>query len=166
MQIIFLPEGWMILSFFVLWTILQIAAALFCSKLPDSYLSPKGLLFKERKWEKGGVFYEKKFKIRKWKRFLPDGGAIVKDGYRKKHLTDYSTENLERFLIETCRAELQHILEILPFWVFGFIAPPRAIGYMLLYALAVNLPCVVAQRYNRLRLVRVLKKMNNTIEST
>lgn len=159
MQIIFLSDGWMIALFFILWTVFQVSAGLLCSKIPDRHFSPKGFLFKERKWEKGGVFYEKLFKVRKWKRFLPDGGAIVKDGYRKKHLTDYSKENLERFLIETCRAELQHILEILPFWVFGLFAPQRVILYMFLYALAVNLPCVIAQRYNRLRLARVLKKL-------
>ena len=159
MQIIFLSEGWMITSFFILWTVFQVSAGLFCSKIPDGYFSPNGFLFKERKWEKGGVLYERVFKVRKWKRYLPDGGAVVKDGFRKKHLTDYSKENLERFQIETCRAELQHILEILPFWVFGLFAPQIVIIYMLIYALVVNLPCVIVQRYNRLRLVRVLKKM-------
>jgi glycosyl-4,4'-diaponeurosporenoate acyltransferase len=159
MQIIFLSEGWMLTLFFILWTVFQVSAMLICSKIPDRYFSPNGFLFRERKWEKGGVFYEKGFKVRKWKRFLPDGAAVAKDGYRKKHLTDYSKENLERFLIETCRAELQHILSILPFWVFGLFAPRIVIVYMFVYALAVNLPCVIAQRYNRQRLVRVLKKL-------
>jgi len=33
---------------------------------------------------------------------------------------------------------------------------------MILYALAENLPLIMAQRYNRLRLLRVLFKGNNT----
>ena len=55
--------------------------------------------------------------VRKWKKFLPDGVAISKDGYRKRNLTDYSQENLELFLEESCRAELTQELAIIPFWI-------------------------------------------------
>lgn len=158
MQIFHLSEAWMVVLFFILWPVFQVSAALLCLKIPDRYFSPKGFIFKERKWEKGGAFYEKVFKVRKWKRFLPDGGAVIKSGYRKRHLTDYSKENLERFLIESCRAELTHLLAILPFWIFGLFAPPIFILYMFIYALAVNLPCMIAQRYNRPRFLKMLNR--------
>lgn len=157
MQVFYLPKIWMLMLCILLWPLFQVSAALLCLKIPDRYLSPKVFLFRERKWERGGRFYEKVFQVRKWKGFLPDGGAVVKGGYKKKHLTDLSRENLERFITETCRAELSHILGILPFWAFGLFAPRIIIMYMFLYAVAVNLPCIIAQRYNRIRLARVVR---------
>ncbi len=162
MQIFFLSDGWMVALFFILWLFFQVAAALFCFLIPDRYFLPDGFLFKERKWEKGGTIYETLFKVRKWKRFLPDGGAVIVGGYRKKNLTDYSTENMERFLVESCRAELTHLLAILPFWIFGLFSPPIIILYMFIYALAVNLPCMIAQRYNRPRFLKILRKSNHS----
>ncbi len=157
MQVFYLPKIWMLMLCILLWPLFQVSAALLCIKIPNRYLSPKIFLFRERKWERGGRFYEKVFRVRKWKHFLPDGGAVVKGGYKKKHLTDLSRENLERFITETCRAELSHILGIIPFWVFGLFAPRIIIMYMFLYAIAVNLPCIITQRYNRIRLVRVVR---------
>jgi len=158
MQIFYISDIWMILLFFIFWGVFQSSAAFICLKIPDRYFSPDGFLFRERKWEKGGVLYEKIFKVRKWKGFLPDGGAIVKGGYSKKHLLDFSKENLEQFSIESCRAEVTHLIAILPFWIFGFFAPPIVIIYMFIYAIVVNLPCLIAQRYNRLRFTKVIKK--------
>ena len=156
MQILFLPTGWTIALCFSGWFLFQLAAALVCLKLPERMLSPERILFREREWEQGGRIYKRLFRVERWKQLLPDGAAITKGGYRKKRLTDFSRENLDRFLLESCRAELTHLLAILPFWVFGFIGPPRMIVYMLLYALAVNLPCIIVQRYNRPR-VRSLR---------
>lgn len=161
MQIFFLSSGWTIALCFILWPIFQIASALICLKVPDKYFSPQGILFKERKWEKGGKLYEKVFKIKKWKRFLPDGGAAIKGGYKKRHLTNYSKENLERFMIETCRGELTHFIAILPFWIFGLFSPNIVILIMFIYAIIVNFPCVIAQRYNRHRIVRLFEKHYN-----
>ena len=83
----------------------------------------------------------------------------MKDGYKKKHLENATKENLEKYVIESCRAELVHVLSIFPFWIFGLFAPARVIIYMLIYAIVVNLPCIIAQRYNRPRFVRLIKRM-------
>jgi hypothetical protein len=66
-----------------------------------------------------------------------------------------------RFILESKRAELVHWLAILPFWVFGLWGPPIVIPIMFVYALAVNLPCIIAQRYNRPRLLRLLMLSEN-----
>lgn len=158
MQIFFLSEELMIALCIILWGCFQLSSSLLCLRIRDQYFSPDRFLFKERKWEREGVFYEKVLLVRKWKHLLPDGGAVLKGGYRKRHLTDNSKENLERFLMETCRAELSHFLAILPFWIFGLFTPKVVIICMLIYALIINLPCIIAQRYNRIRLVRILKK--------
>ena len=156
MQLLYLSTPWTIVLCFAGWFVLQFGAALICLKIPRRWLNSERFLFQTHHWEKNGRIYLY-LGVHRWKRLLPDGAAITKGGYRKKTLTDFSPENLERFEIESCRAELTHILAILPFWVFGFIGPPLIIAYMLFYALAVNLPCIIAQRYNRPR-IRVLKR--------
>ncbi|MFA7673131.1 MAG: glycosyl-4,4'-diaponeurosporenoate acyltransferase [Clostridia bacterium] len=158
MQIFFLSDELMIALCLILWLVFQLSAVVICLKMPDRYFSPDRFLYRGHKWEVNGIFYEKVLKIRKWKHLLPDGGAIVKSGFSKKHLTDHSKENLERFQTETCRAELTHFLAILPFWIFGLFTPPIVILFMFIYAVAVNMPCIITQRYNRIRLARVLKK--------
>lgn len=159
MQILFLPAGWTIALCVIGWFLFQLAAALICLIIPRRLLSPERGLFREREWEQGGRVYKRLFRVNRWKHLLPDGAAVTKGGYRKKRLTDFSRENLDRFLLESCRAELTHLLAILPFWVFGFIGPPRMIVYMLLYAMAVNLPCIVVQRYNRPRVRSLLDRI-------
>ena len=157
MQVLFLSEVWMVILFAIVWFVLQTSAAIISNIIPDRFYNTNNFLFRVRSWEQDGRFYQKVFRIRRWKHLLPDGAAVVKSGFRKKHLTDCSEKGLERFIVETCRAELTHLLAILPFWVFGFFAPPYVIWLMLLYALFVNLPCIVAQRYNRPKLVKLLR---------
>ena len=103
--------------------------------------------------------YEDIFKVKSWKQLLPDGGGLWKKrGYKKRHLEDLSEENLERFLLESCRAELTHWLVISLFWVFGFFLPASATGLMLIIALLGNLPCIIPQRYNRPRVLKLLER--------
>lgn len=158
LRIFYISEVWIFILCFVLWFVFQVSAALICRKIPNRWYSSNYFLFKERRWEKGGKTYSKVFKVNKWKKFLPDGAAVVKDGYRKKNLTDYSQENLELFLVESCRAELTHLLAIIPFWVFGLFAPIEIVFYMLIYALIINMPCVIAQRFNRPRIYKLLER--------
>lgn len=160
MQIIFLPEIWTIVLCFVVWPILQVAAALFCLNLPDRIFSSNSFFFRTHHFEKEGRIYDKVFRVSKWKHLLPDGGMVWKKrGFRKKHLANFSENNLNRFLVESARGELTHWLAILPFWVFGFFTPSKVIWYMLAYALLVNTPCIIAQRYNRPRVRKLLTRM-------
>ena len=159
MRIVFLPSISTILLCFVVWPILQIAAALLCLNLPDRIFSSQSFIFQTYPFEKDGHIYDKVFLVSRWKHLLPDGGIIWKKrGFRKKHLDNFSDENLNRFLIESARGELTHWLAILPFWIFGFFAPFQVIWYMLSYALLVNLPCIIAQRYNRPRVQKLLDR--------
>lgn len=162
MRIIFLPDAWTILLCFLVWLVLQMSAALICLKLPDRFYSPDSFLFKAHPFEKEGKIYNTIFHVRRWKHLLPDGGAVwKKTGFRKKKLEDFSEENLNRFLIESARGELTHWLAILPFWLFWFFTPPYVPWLMLIYALLINLPCIIAQRFNRPRVLRVMKRKSN-----
>ncbi len=157
MQIFFLPTWLAVALSFVLWFIFQVGAALVCYVLPNSFFDKDGMLFKIRKFEQNGEIYQKIFRLRRWKRFLPDGAAWT-GGYAKRHLHGYSKENLQMFLRESRRAELVHWLAILPFWVFGFFSPLYVVFLMLVYALVLNLPCAIVQRYNRPRILRLIAK--------
>jgi glycosyl-4,4'-diaponeurosporenoate acyltransferase len=103
------------------------------------------------------MFYQRPLRIKSWRKVIPDGGAMFKRGFPKKNLENKNTGYLKTFLYETKRAELTHLLAILPaplfflwnIWWVGLI--------MIAYALIANLPCIMLQRFNRARISRVLK---------
>ena len=162
MRIIFLPIGWTLVLCFLAWIVISLSASFLSIYLPDKVLNPNSFLFRSRKFEKGGQIYEDIFRVRKWKQWLPDGGALWgKRGYKKKRLEDYTEENLGRFLVESCRAELTHWIIILAVGVFGFFIPASSLWGMLLYALLANLPCIIVQRYNRPRVQELLSKIKD-----
>ncbi len=103
MQIFNLPEIWMIVLFFTLWPVFQVSAAFFCLKLPDRYFSPDGFLYKTRRWEQNGEFYEKAFKVKKWKRFLPTAERHIKR-LQKKTPHRFFVRESAALSIESCRA--------------------------------------------------------------
>jgi hypothetical protein len=158
MQIFFFPEWLTIVLFFVLWFCFQLGAGWLCFRKPDDFFNKDTFLYRTRKWERDGLFYEQWFRIKKWKKYLPDGGGFFNGGYTKRHIVDFSVENLQQYLIESRRAELTHWLGIFPFWIFGLFAPFHVIWIMLVYALVVNVPCIIAQRYNRPRIMKLLTK--------
>jgi glycosyl-4,4'-diaponeurosporenoate acyltransferase len=158
MQVIFLPRELTILLVFILWPIIQATITFICHKIDDSYFSYQSLFFKPSPWEKDGDIYKRLFKVNKWKKFMPDGAAAVKGEFKMRHLDFSNRDNLEKFLVVSCRGETAHWLSIIPFWVFGFFTPPIVIFYMLLYSLAANLPCIIVQRYNRPRVAGLLQK--------
>ncbi len=164
MQVIFLSPVQMLISFFIVWPIIQLLMTLLCNLFDIYRFDPNSFFFKCHKWENDGKVYKTLFKIHRWKHLLPDGAKVEKNGFEKKYLKNYENDYLKEFIHQTCRAELSHWLQILPFWVFGFWCPFYMIWIMLFYALLVNLPCILAQRYNRPRLIRVseIKRFNQS----
>lgn len=159
MRIFTFSTEWTIVLCFVLWTVINLSAAFICLHLPDKVFNPHSFFFRSHPFEKEGQIYEDVFKVKSWKKLLPDGGALWKKrGYKKRHIQDFSRENLERFLIEACRGELTHWLSILSFWVFGLFLPASSTWVMLIYALISNLPCIIAQRYNRPRFLHLFER--------
>ena len=81
---------------------------------------------------------------------------MFRGGFDKRALGSSSAAYLERYRRETRRAELGHWLAVAPLPLFVLWNPPVLWLAMALYAVAVNGPCIVSQRYNRLRIARVL----------
>lgn len=124
---------------------------------PAERLEHDGTLTRLRAWERGGRIYER-IAIRRWKDRLPDAGAVFRGGTSKRVLPGRSSADLRRFAAETRRAELVHwrIPLIAPlFALFNPLALTVAMGA---YAVVANLPCLVVQRYNRGRILRVLER--------
>lgn len=159
MQLVFLPPWGAVLVYACMWFMFQAGAAWLCFRMDNEKFAHDHSIYRIRAWEDDGRLYNKLFSVHRWKKYLPDGGAFFAGGYSKKHLTVFSQENLAQYVVESRRAELTHWLAIFPFWVFGFIGPANVLWIMLLYALIVNLPCIIAQRYNRPRFQKLLAQM-------
>jgi len=155
MQILYLPDWLTILSYIILWPLMQVSIAFLGNKVNDKHFNSNSWWLKTRDWEQDGDFYDKVFRIRKWKHLLPDGAKTHKSGFSKGHLKSYDPEYLNAFIVETGRAEIFHWLQILPFLVFGLWSPPFVVWIMLGYALIVNMPCILAQRFNRPKLIKI-----------
>lgn len=153
-----LPAGWVVALNAGAWLVIHLGVSYFSSRLPIAWFDPDGWLYRTRRWERGGRVYERIFLIRAWKRLLPDGAALFRRGFRKRRMTGRSPRYCRTFVLETCRAELCHwlVFALVPLffaWNPWWVAWP-----MVPYALAVNLPCIVAQRYNRPRLAALAQR--------
>ena len=74
-------------------------------------------------------------------------------------LTGTDPDYLRRFIRETWRGELCHWLAIGGAPVFLLWNPWWGDLIIVAYALAANLPCILAQRYNRARFQRLLARL-------
>jgi glycosyl-4,4'-diaponeurosporenoate acyltransferase len=122
--------------------------------------SPQSWLYRQRNWERDGKTYKSALRIKKWKRLVPDGIGVFKGGLEKQHLENADAAYLERCILETCRAEFTHWVIFLFAFIF-FLWNDWWIGLiMVAYGLATNMPCIIAQRYNRMRLQRLYERHN------
>lgn len=139
--------------------VIQISGALIARRIKYDVRSIKKWLYRTRKWEKQGSFYKKYTFVHKWKKFLPDGARFFKNDFRKKHLLAADSEYVEKFIAESCRAELAHWLGMIPFILFFLFVQWYVALIMVFYSIVVNLPCIIAQRYNRPRLKTLLTNL-------
>lgn len=143
----------------VAWAGVQATAGYVVHRLPDRWLDGDRWLFRERPWERAGALYVETLRIRHWKHLLPEAGDVFAGGFDKRELGRPTGARLARHLRESRRAELAHWLALIPTPLFMVGTPPQLAALMPLYALAVNGPCIAAQRYNRIRLRRVLARL-------
>jgi glycosyl-4,4'-diaponeurosporenoate acyltransferase len=140
------------------WFAIHIICGYAASRLPIRFFDPGSFLYRERRIEGNGKLYERIFMIKKWKELLPDGGDFFGRGFRKRHLALPSDPAyLDRFIRETCRAELTHLVTFLCAFLFFLWNAPFIAVWMIPYAFFVNIPCVLAQRYNRPRLASMAR---------
>lgn len=141
------------------WAAVQVGAGYLAHRLPARLLDRERWLWRERPWERGGRLYADVARIRRWKGLLPEAGAAFAGGFDKRRLQGRGAADLERFAVETRRAELAHWLAVLPAPAFVALNPAALAPFMAVYPLVANLPCIAAQRYNRIRLRRVAARL-------
>lgn len=140
------------------WLIIHFVVGYGAHRLPLRYVDHDTWLTRERGIERRGRLYVRVFRINRWKRWLPEAGAFFAGGFDKRALPRRDSEYLRRYLAETRRAEVAHwaMMSAAPlFWLWN---PWTAALAMPVYAVAVNVPCILSQRYNRIRLRRVLAR--------
>lgn len=142
----------------VAWGVIHAGTGYLVHRLPASRFERDTWLTRERRFEGGGRLYVRAFRIKRWKRWLPEAGALFAGGFDKRRLTDATDPGLRTYVRETRRAELGHWLAAAGAPLFALWNPWWVALVMVAYAVIANGPCVLAQRYNRLRMLRILDR--------
>ena len=153
-MLIELSIGWIIVLNVAGWLAIQMGFAWAFTRMPVAWFKP-GNAFA---WERGGRFYERVFRIKAWKNRLPDAAQWFGGGFAKGTMAATDPEYVRRFIRETWRGELCHWAALACAPLFFLWNPWWGDLIIVAYALGANLPCILAQRYNRLRLRRLLTR--------
>ena len=104
--------------------------------------------------------YEKILKIKKWKDLVPQ--YVGKTGFSKKKMISLKLDYIKRFIAETYRAEVDHLIccLIIPF-IFLFNNFSLSIVFSSIVCIS-NIPCILIQKYNRLRLRHLMLNFRKT----
>lgn len=125
--------------------------------LPTSLFAKIGTSYLFARQE--AFLHEKVFKIKAWKHALPDAAKFMEGAFEKEGLNAKDKEYFRRFAIECRRGELAHLAMM--FFIFlsaPLYNPQWAIWVMWAAALLFNLPCYLVQRYNGIRLSRMVRR--------
>ena len=141
----------------------QLTVLLFSKNIDIGFFDPSKKIYSQKNWEHSGKFYTAVLHINIWKDRLPQ--YIGKGGFSKKRLNKYnklSYEYINKFIYETCRAEWYHTFCLFGCVLFLLINP--TLTYKLLFfflSIIINVPFILIQRYNRIRLNKLVKKHRN-----
>lgn len=147
---------WILLDI-VAWAVVHAAVGYLVHRLPATRFASDNGLTRGRAFEEEGRIYQRLVRVKRWKAWLPEAGNAFRGGFDKRRLAGTDEPNLERYMQETRRAETGHWMTLAIAPLFFAWNPPRAGVVMMVYALVINVPCIVALRYNRLRLDRIIR---------
>jgi glycosyl-4,4'-diaponeurosporenoate acyltransferase len=140
------------------WFAIGLVTGLVANGLPLSAVGRDTWLTRLRGFEREGRSYERWLHINRWKDRLPEAGDTFPGGMSKRHLPGRGTPQLLRFAAETRRAEYVHWANAVAGPAFFLVLPAWAGALMTAFGLAVHLPFVCIQRYNRARIMRTLAR--------
>jgi glycosyl-4,4'-diaponeurosporenoate acyltransferase len=149
--------NWLIFGLCVVgWLIWSVFIGFIGYRLSLEFLETDTWLTQTRFWEQDRHWYEKILWIKGWKDWLPEAGGFFQGGFSKNSVSGGNCAVMSRFLAETRRAEYVHTV-IWLFWLVTILwTPIWGILINLVIGTAFNLPCLLVQRYNRLRLKHLL----------
>ena len=150
-----LPVIWTVTLNVTLWVGIQLALAWGFIRMPAAWFdAPTGAFAFETRG-----FYQRWLGVKHWKDLLPDGARWFGGGFAKNALLATDSAYLLEFIRETRRGELCHRCALLFIPIFFLWNPWWGDLVIITYAIIANLPCLIAQRYNRIRLRRLLARM-------
>lgn len=134
-------------------------------RTPDARFTADDIITCTRPFEREGAWYRDTLQIERWKLWLPEVGAAF-GGFEKRSVAGGDREVMERFLVETRRAEHAHWgmaagVVLTSLWNPWWAAPVNVA-----VAAGSNLPCIAVQRYNRVRLRRALAAVRRRATSS
>ncbi len=151
-----LPIEWIIVLNLGGWPVIQLGLAWLFTRMPAAWFSNPPAACA---WEQNGRFYERVVGIKRWKNRLPDGARWFAGGFPKGHLGGRDPAYVQLFVRETWRGELCHWAAMGFAPLFFLWNPWWADLVMVAYAVSSNLPCILAQRYNRARFQKLLHRV-------
>jgi glycosyl-4,4'-diaponeurosporenoate acyltransferase len=158
-RVIYLSRFWTLVVDCIAWAIIQTGLAYLSLRFPPGWLDHGRWLFRARSWERDRSIYETLFRVQRWKDLLPTGGTLFEGGFSMTGIRSRDVSYLNRWVTETCRAELCHWLAILPAGLF-FLWNPVWLGIvMVVYAVLFNSIPIITQRHNRPRLLAIIDEL-------
>lgn len=143
----------------IFWIIVFLISGYIVHLFKLNFFNLKNPIFKIRKFEKNLTFYKKILKINKWKDKFPEKGNFYKiNNFSKKKLKSKKLDYLERYIIETCKGELAHILPFFFYPISNLWNPFPANLIMFLFCFLFNIPFIFILRYNRIRIYNLINK--------
>ncbi|MFT5465396.1 MAG: glycosyl-4,4'-diaponeurosporenoate acyltransferase [Verrucomicrobiales bacterium] len=150
---------WIVISNVVMIPVIHLSISWWFTRMPARRFDSDSFFSRERRWERGGRIYRRFFQIHRWKNWLPDAAPWFA-GLPKKQLASADPDYLSAFVIETRRGEAAHLAQIAALQITLIWNPwPAAAVAIFIYAVASNLPCILLQRFNRIRMQRLLHKL-------
>lgn len=126
--------------------------------LPRKWFHGDKFPYKSFRWEQEGRIY-RRIGVHKWQEKLPDLSRVARGMVPKRMKADMTAQDVRTLIAEECVAEHVHTVLCI---VFLYVAEFWESGtWFLLWCIYTvgNLPFIIAQRYNRPKLVRILKRL-------
>lgn len=153
-----LSDGWTVALSAMTWLGVSLAVGRVAVGWSTERVSRSGPLTNIRRWERDGRFWQRWFRVLRWKDALPEAGEFFGGGQSKRRLGSRSSDSLVAFQGETIRAERVH-------WLIMASGPaqllwcrPTVGALMVAFGVGFNAPFIVVQRSNRARLERILRR--------
>jgi glycosyl-4,4'-diaponeurosporenoate acyltransferase len=162
-MLIELPAWGLVVANFTFWMVVHLGWSWFMTGVPLEKLPRLRFLAVTRSWERSGGIYQKLLRVDAWKDRLPDGAALFRSGYQKKALHGRNPETLAAYAAEAWRGELTHWAILATGPLCALWNPGIAILANGMAVLALNLPCLIALRYNRARISDILARQRTRL---
>lgn len=148
---------WIAIMDSLYWPLIQFMISYWVLRTRWEIWDPDLLIFRALPSETAQVYHG--LGIRYWKRFLPDGAQWLGFDFKKDGQNLRDLKRLRRFISETCRSEFAHGV-MLAFSPLPFLWNPIWAGWVMLgFGLLLNFPCLLVQRYNRIKLRDLQERM-------